>query len=149
MRAIWISGLVIAMLSGCASNTERQVMQQNEKLADKFAPTRMVYKGNPFTGITVTQRWAGSTGTSVVENGDPVLREDVWASFRKACGYTRADLRETRIVRHDPQLAYEVWVFEDPEASPLLDDTLGMSLVLRRTPEQGGTDIRIKGDCRD
>jgi hypothetical protein len=148
MYRVLFPGLLILILGGCVSSTERQIMQQNEKLAENFAPTRMVSRGNPFTGIAITKRWAGTPGTSVVEGAEERLREDVWASFRKACGYTREDLRETRIVRHEPPLFYEVWVFEDPEASPRVDDRLGMSLILRRTPEQGGTDIRLKGDCR-
>jgi len=144
---IWI-GVIFAVLGGCTWHTERRVQQQNERLAEKLEPVRMDYKGNPFTGSTITRVWAGTPGTSTLETADATLREDVWASFRQACGYEREDRKQVRIVRHDPPLAYEVWVFQDPDSNRV-DNTVGLSLILRSTPERGGTDIRIKGDCPD
>ena len=81
-----------------------------------------------------------------------VLGNDVMLGINKHCGFEAKDLKEIRVVLHDEVrgLGFEVWVFNDP-LSQRDDKITAISVILKATPNIGGTDInyKIPKDCHD
>ena len=81
-----------------------------------------------------------------------VLGNDVMLGINKQCGFESKDLKEIRVVLHDEArgLGFEVWVFNDP-LSQREDKITAISVILKATPNIGGTDInyKIPKDCHD
>lgn len=81
-----------------------------------------------------------------------VLGNDVMLDINKHCGFEAKDLKEIRVVLHDEArgLGFEVWVFND-QLSQREDKITAISVILKATPNIGGTDInyKIPKDCHD
>ena len=134
------------VLVACGSNPthNRAIENLNEKLARDYSPVRYVTR--PHKNGTVTEaEWAGEPRASAVYNSD-ILYRDTLAAFEKMCGYTLKDVSQTRFVSEEGPIVHEVWVFSDPD-SERADKTSGISLILERLPDNGGTNIRLTGHC--
>jgi hypothetical protein len=117
----------------------------NESLAAQFAPIRYVLKATGKGGYVATAEWAGSPKQSILQNSAQV-RSDVLSGFKKECGFSEAQLEQTRAVKYQYPIFYEVWVFKDPQSKR--DDGLsGVSVILKQLPNGGGVDFSLQGDC--
>lgn len=140
----------VILLSSCASNpdgsnAQLQVQQSNLEWEKKRSPLRSQYTEFEDGSSVLSFVWAGLPGDSIAMRSD-VLLDDIITGLRSQCGYQPKDLLETRIVKHEHPVYYEVWVFKD-ENSNREDRTSGVTVYLEALPDGGGTDINYYGNC--
>jgi hypothetical protein len=139
--------LLVAILSGCSTSfvLDKQVQQINAAQEAKFQPTRVKFtelKGggsNLEFGI-----WAGTPGETAA---NPEYRRKIFDAFNSQCGFLESSLKEVRVVKHEPPIWYEVWVFNN-SASKRPDKTSGLSVVMDFNPVTNITKVAFYGTCQ-
>jgi len=133
--------------SGCAGNqtSDTALRSANQTLENQFSPFRYVVTPSDGGRPVANVEWAGVPGKSLSELA-PQVRRDIFGAIMKNCGLQSSALTETRIVKHDAPVFYEVWVFNDP-LSKRTDNKSGLSVVMTQLPNGGGVNIRYYGDC--
>jgi len=139
-------GFFVAFLAGCSTSPamNNRVQQFNAAQEAQYSPTRAELKELP-GGVSNLEFgvWAGVPGESAA---NAAYRKRIFDSFRTQCGFDESQLKEVRIVKHDPPIWYEVWVFNNPE-SQRPDNTSGLSVVMRFNPMTNITNTSFRGDC--
>ena len=108
-------------------------------------PTRAVYKVHPDGSTNLTFGvWAGEPGETAASEE---YQQKIFNYFEENCNMKRSNLKEVRVVRHNPPVWYEVWVFHD-ENSPRQDKTFGRSVVYEYLPEKNWTNLYIIDECK-
>lgn len=139
--------IFLVFLQGCFSNYAKIFKEQNEMSQKRQDPYRLIKVNDDGKFEVYKTIPAGEVAISAVfYMYEPLLKKDVFDSFRQKCGFDASDLLETRLVDSDIGYSYEVWVFKD-ELSKREDKTSALSLILVSNPKIGGTDIGIKGAC--
>jgi len=141
--------LVGVALQGCAgkqNQIERTFNDQNKKLAAEKLPIRFVKL--PVSNekyVAYGEEWAGVAGESIT-NRSKLLKADVMGAFKKHCQFPENDLREIRVVSHNPPVFYEVWIFND-KLSKRKDKTSAISVIMKQLSAMGGVDFNLIGRC--
>ena len=146
-----ILALACVLFVGCASSSQRIIDQANKNNLVNF-PAHKLGKVKETSQAEVYQEMPnGEIAPSFTPLGS-VLGNDVMLDINKHCGFEAKDLKEIRVVLHDEVrgLGFEVWVFNDP-LSQRDDKITAISVILKATPNIGGTDInyKIPKDCHD
>ncbi|HEY9135860.1 MAG TPA: hypothetical protein VIM85_08705 [Pseudomonadales bacterium] len=139
--------LITAFLAACSTAhvMNKQVQQFNAAQEEKFQPTRARFtelKG----GVTNLEFgvWAGTPGETAA---NPEYRRKVLDRLESHCGFDESSLKEVRVVKHEPPIWYEVWVFNNP-ASKRHDKTSGFSIVFEFNPSANTTTTSFYGSCQ-
>ena len=139
------------LLAGCASSSQRIVDMANRDNLVNFPAHKLVKVKETSQAEVYQEMPNGEIAPSFAPLGS-VLGNDVVLYINKHCGFEAKDLKEIRVVLHDEVrgLGFEVWVFNDP-LSQREDKTTAISVILKATPNIGGTDInyKIPKDCHD
>lgn len=146
-RYLLILMISATIFSGCTGNPTNNaaLRSANQALENQFSPLRYVATPSDSGGSIANVEWAGVPGKSISELA-PQVRRDIFGAIMKNCGLQSSALTETRIVKHDAPVFYEVWVFNDP-LSKRTDNKSGLSVVMTQLPNGGGVNIRYYGDC--
>jgi len=144
--------LACVFFVGCASSSnDRAISIANKNLLTSFNPYILVKTKETKDSVTYQSMPAGDVWPSLAPVGS-ALFVDVFKQINKACNFKFTDLKETRMVYFDEKTlsSYEVWVFNDP-LSQRDDKITAISVILKATPNIGGTDIncKIPKDCHD
>ena len=146
-----ILALVCALFVGCASSSQRIVDMANRDNLVNFPAHKLVKVKETSQAEVYQEMPNGEIAPSFAPLGS-VLGNDVMLDINKHCGFEAKDLKEVRVVSHDEArgLGFEVWVFNDP-LSQREDKITAISVILKATPNIGGTDInyKIPKDCHD
>ena len=147
-----ILALACVLLAGCASSSnERAISIANKDLLNSFNPYILAKTNETKDAITYQSMPAGDVWPSLAPIGSALV-VDVFKEINKTCNFKYSDLKETRMVYFDDKtsFSYEVWVFNDP-LSQRDDKITAISVILKATPNIGGTDIncKIPKDCHD
>ena len=147
-----ILALACVLLAGCASSSnERAISIANKDLLNSFNPYILAKTNETKDAVTYQSMPAGDVWPSLAPIGSALV-VDVFKEINKACNFKYSDLKETRMVYFDDKtsFSYEVWVFNDP-LSQREDKITAISVILKATPNIGGTDInyKIPKDCHD
>ena len=146
-----ILALACVLLAGCASSSQRIVDMANRDNLVNFPAHKLVKVKETSQAEVYQEMPNGEIAPSFAPLGS-VLGNDVMLDINKHCGFEAKDLKEIRVVLHDEVrgLGFEVWVFNDP-LSQREDKTIAISVILKATPNIGGTDInyKIPKDCHD
>lgn len=139
------------LLAGCASSSQRIVDMANRDNLVNFPAHKLVKVKETNQAEVYQEMPNGEIAPSFAPLGS-VLGNDVMLDINKHCGFEAKDLKEIRVVLHDEVrgLGFEVWIFNDP-LSQREDKTTAISVILKATPNIGGTDInyKIPKDCHD
>ena len=139
------------LLAGCASSSQRIVDMANRDNLVNFPAHKLVKVKETSQAEVYQEMPNGEIAPSFAPLGS-VLGNDVMLGINKQCGFEAKDLKEIRVVLHDEVrgLGFEVWIFNDP-LSQREDKTTAISVILKATPNIGGTDIncKIPKDCHD
>lgn len=138
------------LLAGCASSSnERAISIANKDLLNSFNSYILAKTNETKDAVTYQSMPAGDVRPSLAPIGS-ALFVDVLKQINRVCNFKSADLKETRVVYFDDKtsFSYEVWVFNDP-LSQRDDKTTAITVLLKPTPEIGGTDMdfRIPENC--
>lgn len=143
MRSLlWLAILLV----GCSTSSgmNDQVQKFNSIQEAKFAPTRMKFVEFPGGASSLQSGvWAGEPSVTVA---NARFQSSIFDKFRVQCGFDENQLKEVRVVKHEPSLWYEVWVFNNPD-SRRPDKTTGLSVVMRFNPTTNMTSTSFYGDC--
>lgn len=146
-----ILSLACALLAGCASSSQMIVDMANRDNLVNFPAHKLVKVKETSQAEVYQEMPNGEIAPSFAPLGS-VLGNDVMLDINKHCGFEAKDLKEVRVVSHDEArgLGFEVWVFNDP-LSQREDKITAISVILKATPNIGGTDInyKIPKDCHD
>ena len=147
-----ILALACVLFVGCASSSnERAISIANKDLLNSFNPYILSKTNETKDSVTYQSMPAGDVWPSLAPIGSALV-VDVFKEINKACNFKYSDLKETRMVYFDDKtsFSYEVWVFNDP-LSGRDDKITAISVILKATPNIGGTDIncKIPKDCHD
>ena len=146
-----ILALAYVLLAGCASSSQRIVDMANRDNLVNFPAHKLVKVKETSQAEVYQEMPNGEIAPSFAPLGS-VLGNDVMLDINKHCGFEAKDLKEIRVVLHDEVrgLGFEVWIFNDP-LSQREDKTTAISVILKATPNIGGTDInyKIPKDCHD
>ena len=146
-----ILSLACALLAGCASSSQMIVDMANRDNLVNFPAHKLVKVKETSQAEVYQEMPNGEIAPSFAPLGS-VLGNDVMLGINKQCGFEAKDLKEVRVVSHDEArgLGFEVWVFNDP-LSQREDKITAISVILKATPNIGGTDInyKIPKDCHD
>ena len=146
-----ILSLACALLAGCASSSQMIVDMANRDNLVNFPAHKLVKVKETSQAEVYQEMPNGEIAPSFAPLGS-VLGNDVMLDINKHCGFEAKDLKEIRVVLHDEVrgLGFEVWVFNDP-LSQREDKITAISVILKATPNIGGTDInyKIPKDCHD
>jgi len=138
--------IAVGMFSASNANAlEGSIKVANSAAAESYKPGRLVLSESTDKTDIYTSQWAGKTGKTIALVSEQVLA-DVVAWVKRDCGFELSDLKETRIVAHEPPVFYEVWVFNDKK-SKREDGTSALSVVLKQLPNAGGVDVNFYGQC--
>ena len=139
------------LLAGCASSSQMIVDMANRDNLVNFPAHKLVKVKETSQAEVYQEMPNGEIAPSFTPLGS-VLGNDVMLDINKHCGFEAKDLKEIRVVLHDEVrgLGFEVWVFNDP-LSQRDDKITAISVILKATPNIGGTDInyKIPKDCHD
>ena len=139
--------LLAVSLSGCVAlnSSFNPAISYNEKQEAAFQPTRAEYTtfNNGASSVLSFGVWAGDLGVTAANDQYQVL---IYEKFEQNCGLHKDDLKEIRIVKHEPNFWYEVWVFNDDQ-SQRSDKTSGMSVVMKYAPDTNITEVNLIGNC--
>lgn len=139
------------LLAGCASSSQMIVDMANRDNLVNFPAHKLVKVKETSQAEVYQEMPNGEIAPSFAPLGS-VLGNDVMLDINKHCGFEAKDLKEIRVVLHDEArgLGFEVWVFNDP-LSQREDKITAISVILKATPNIGGTDInyKIPKDCHD
>ncbi|MGE4542955.1 MAG: hypothetical protein AB7D06_02485 [Pedobacter sp.] len=139
------SFLTVFALSGCSttSDLKKYVEEINAEQEAKYSPIRTKFTdhGDGKTSMEFPV-WAGTVGESAFHDQ---FKDTIFEAFSSNCGFEKDSLKEFRIVKHDPPVWYEVWVFNDPN-SKRLDKTSGISVVVRHNTETNYTKAYFYGN---
>ena len=147
-----ILALVCVLFVGCASSSSQKAIDiANKDLLNSFNPYILVKTDETKYVIIYKSMPAGDVRPSLAPIGS-ALFVDVLKQINRVCSFKSTDLKETRVVYFDDKtsFSYEVWVFNDP-LSQRDDKITAISVILKATPNIGGTDIncKIPKDCHD
>ena len=146
-----ILALACVLLAGCASSSQMIVDMANRDNLVNFPAHKLVKVKETSQAEVYQEMPNGEIAPSFTPLGS-VLGNDVMLDINKHCGFEAKDLKEIRVVLHDEVrgLGFEVWVFNDP-LSQRDDKITAISVILKATPNIGGTDInyKIPKDCHD
>ncbi|OUT17518.1 hypothetical protein [Campylobacter concisus] len=146
-----ILALACVLFIGCANNNQRIIDQANKNNLENFYAYKLVKVKETNQAEVYQEMPNGELAPSFASLGS-VLGNDVMLGINKQCGFEAKDLKEVRVVSHDEDrgLGFEVWVFNDP-LSKRDDKITAISVILKATPNIGGTDInyKIPKDCHD
>ena len=136
---------------GCASSSQSIIDHANHNNLENFYAYKLVKIKATSQAEIYQEMPNGEIAPSFAPPGS-VLGNDVMLDINKHCGFEAKDLKEIRVVSHDEErgLGFEVWVFNDP-LSQRDDKITAISVILKATPNIGGTDInyKIPKDCHD
>ena len=139
------------LLAGCASSSQRIVDRANRDNLVNFPAHKLVKVKERSQAEIYQEMPNGELAPSFAPPGSE-LGNDVMLGINRECGFKAKDLKEVRVVSHDETrgLDFEVWVFNDP-LSQRDDKITAISVILKATPNIGGTDInyKIPKDCHD
>ncbi|WP_321778547.1 hypothetical protein [Sulfurimonas sp.] len=103
--------ITFIFFSGCSTMVQDQATQQNKNLEMSMHPTRYNKVKSTEKADYYSNIWAGKKGKSIAfEKGNYKYILNV---FKKHCNFNEKDLLETRLVSHEDNVYYEVWVFKD------------------------------------
>lgn len=143
MRIIFFA-LFVVLVSGCSTTSfmQRQADQMNEQFARQYSPIRAEFTdhGNGATSFQIGV-WAGEPGASIFNDQH---KDHIFNLIEESCGFDRASLLETRIVEHQEQFWYEVWLFNDSESGSQ-DKQKGISVVVSYEPSTDKTKTSLYG----
>ena len=146
-----ILSLACALLAGCASSSQMIVDMANRDNLVNFPAHKLVKVKETSQAEVYQEMPNGEIAPSFAPLGS-VLGNDVMLDINKHCGFEAKYLKEVRVVSHAEArgLGFEVWVFNDP-LSQREDKITAISVILKATPNIGGTDInyKIPKDCHD
>ena len=146
-----ILALACVLFVGCASSSQMIVDMANRDNLVNFPAHKLVKVKETSQAEVYQEMPNGEIAPSFAPLGS-VLGNDVMLGINKQCGFEPKDLKETRMVYFDDKtsFSYEVWVFNDP-LSQRDDKITAISVILKATPNIGGTDInyKIPKDCHD
>ena len=147
-----ILALACVLFVGCASSSSQRAIDiANKDLLNSFNPYILSKTNETKDAVTYQSMPAGDVWPSLAPIGSALV-VDVFKEINKVCNFKYSDLKETRMVYFDDKtsFSYEVWVFNDP-LSQREDKTTAISVILKATPNIGGTDInyKIPKDCHD
>ena len=136
-----VLALVCVLFVGCASSNQRIIDQANKNNLENFYAYKLVKIKETSQAEVYQEMPNGEIAPSFAPLGS-VLGNDVMLGINKQCGFEAHD--EAR------GLGFEVWVFNDP-LSQRDDKITAISVILKATPNIGGTDInyKIPKDCHD
>jgi len=143
MRFIpWLAVFFVGCSVSPAMN--EQVQQFNSEQEAKYAPTRMKFVEFPGGASSLqTGVWAGEPGVTAA---NARFQTGIFEKFKTQCGFDQSQLKEVRVVKYEPPLWYEVWVFNNPD-SLRPDKTTGLSVVMRFDPVTNITNTSFYGNC--
>ena len=144
--------LACVLFVGCASSSSQRAIDiANKDLLNSFNPYILSKTNETKDAVTYQSMPAGDVWPSLAPIGSALV-VDVFKEINKVCNFKYSDLKETRMVYFDDKtsFSYEVWVFNDP-LSGRDDKITAISVILKATPNIGGTDIncKIPKDCHD
>ena len=147
-----ILALACVLFVGCASSSSQRAIDiANKDLLNSFNPYILSKTNETKDAVTYQSMPAGDVWPSLAPIGSALV-VDVFKEINKVCNFKYSDLKETRMVYFDDKtsFSYEVWVFNDP-LSGRDDKITAISVILKATPNIGGTDIncKIPKDCHD
>ena len=147
-----IIALACVLFVGCASSSSQRAIDiANKDLLNSFNPYILAKTNETKDSVTYQSMPAGDVWPSLAPIGSALV-VDVFKEINKVCNFKYSDLKETRMVYFDDKtsFSYEVWVFNDP-LSGRDDKITAISVILKATPNIGGTDIncKIPKDCHD
>lgn len=144
MRLLLIFSLILA---GCTttSGESKQVQKYNDAQEAVYGPTRAKFTRYD-DGATSLEfgAWAGTVGMSVANDKH---KNKTFEVFKKQCGLDKSALKEVRVVKHEPPVWYEVWVFNNP-LSKRHDKESGMSVVMKYDASANITNTFFYGKCK-
>lgn len=145
-----ILALACVLFIGCVSSSSQKAIDiANKDLLNSFNPYILVKTDETKYVIIYQSMPAGDVRPSLAPIGS-TLFVDILKQINRVCSFKSTDLKETRVVYFDDKtsFSYEVWVFNDP-LSQRDDKTTAITVLLKPTPEIGGTDMdfRIPENC--
>lgn len=136
----------LVIFSGCSTMVDDQAIQQNKNLEKSMHPTRYNKVKSTLKADYYNNIWAGEKGKSIAfEKGNYKYLLNV---FKKHCNFNEEDLLETRLVSHEDNVYYEVWVFKD-SLSKRKPKESGVSVIFteQKNKYKGGVVLKFIGSC--
>ena len=130
--------LVIALLAGCAADPAAQTHKLNAALDAQYSPMRYQYSQTGSV-MRLETALAGEVGQTVANDE---TRRAILDYMRSNCGFDEKALRDVRVVRHQPPVWYEVWVFDSSAQGGR--GATGVSVVMTYRPDIDKTDISFR-----
>ncbi|WP_324172826.1 hypothetical protein [Sulfurimonas sp.] len=136
----------LVFFSGCSTMVQDQAIQQNKNLEISMHPTRYNRIKSTPEADYYNNIWAGKKGRSIaLKKGNYKYILNI---FKKHCNFNEKDLLETRLVSHEDNVYYEVWVFKD-SLSQREPKESGISVIFteQKNKYKNGVVLNFIGSC--
>lgn len=138
--------IFVIFLAGCSvtSSPPRQVQRFNDTQEANYQPTRMKFTAHKNGASSFEMGvWAGLPGETAANER---YKNEIFKKFIDQCGLEKSALKEVRVVKHEPPIWYEVWVFNS-QSSKRYDKSIGMSVVMKFDDTTNITSVSFYGEC--